>query len=129
MSKQIKVSTIIPEVPDNYLTLVGEENRGILDQLRKITKEEMSKIYQNKDHEVRLNHSEERILRKKKELEALKIKAYTGQFKSNQDITPLRQRIMRRATTEQAEVKMDKFDLLNQTLTRTREEYEGKKPI
>jgi hypothetical protein len=76
-----------------------------------------------------LNHSEERILRKRKELEALKIKAYTGQFKSNQDITPLRQRIMRRATTEQAEVKMDKFDLLNQTLTRTREEYEGKKPI
>jgi hypothetical protein len=32
-------------VPDRYHTSLGEGNRGILDELRKITSEEMKRIY------------------------------------------------------------------------------------
>jgi hypothetical protein len=38
-------SSIIPVVPDLYHTSLGEGNRGILDELRKITAKEMKRIY------------------------------------------------------------------------------------
>ena len=52
-------------MPDRYYTVVGEESKGILDELRKITKLEMSKIYKNTDNKAKLQHSKERILKKK----------------------------------------------------------------
>jgi hypothetical protein len=40
-------NSIIPEIPDKYHTMAGQDNKGILDELRTLTKLEMQKIHKS----------------------------------------------------------------------------------
>ena len=63
--------SIIPVVYHNSL---GEGNRSILDELRKITTDQMKRIHHSRpEDQARLDQSQERLARKKLELDRLKL--------------------------------------------------------
>jgi hypothetical protein len=54
---------------------------------------------------MKIQHSKDKLLKKKHELDLLKLKAYSGMMRSSNVLaTPIKERQMRRAATDQGEV-------------------------